>query len=67
VYITQGLHQGVQRSDRIATICAGHTRTHATTPGSRELVDALPLSAAGTVLEREPRRLRWQHEERAVH
>jgi acyl-CoA synthetase (AMP-forming)/AMP-acid ligase II len=37
------------------------------TPRSMELVDALPLNAAGKVLKRELRRPYWQHEERAVH
>jgi acyl-CoA synthetase (AMP-forming)/AMP-acid ligase II len=37
------------------------------TPRSMELVDALPLNAAGEVLKRDLRRPYGQHEERAVH
>ena len=36
-------------------------------PRSMELVDGLPLSAAGKVLKRELRRPHWNGQERAVH
>jgi acyl-CoA synthetase (AMP-forming)/AMP-acid ligase II len=36
-------------------------------PRSMELVDALPLSAAGKVLKRELRRPHWAGQERGVH
>ena len=37
------------------------------TPRSMELVEALPLSAAGKVLKRELRRPYWENQDRAVH
>jgi acyl-CoA synthetase (AMP-forming)/AMP-acid ligase II len=37
------------------------------TPRSIELVEGLPLSAAGKVLKRELRRPYWENQERAVH
>jgi acyl-CoA synthetase (AMP-forming)/AMP-acid ligase II len=37
------------------------------TPRSMELVDSLPLSAAGKVLKRELRKQYWAGQERAVH
>ena len=37
------------------------------TPRSMEIVEALPLSAAGKVLKRELRKPYWEGQERAVH
>ena len=37
------------------------------TPRSMEVVEALPLSAAGKVLKRELRKPYWEGQERAVH
>jgi acyl-CoA synthetase (AMP-forming)/AMP-acid ligase II len=37
------------------------------TPRSMELVEGLPLSAAGKVLKRELRKPYWENQERAVH
>jgi acyl-CoA synthetase (AMP-forming)/AMP-acid ligase II len=37
------------------------------TPRSMDIVEALPLSAAGKVLKRELRKPYWEGQERAVH
>ena len=37
------------------------------TPRSMELIEALPVSAAGKVLKRELRKPYWENQERAVH
>ncbi|MBB3086639.1 long-chain-fatty-acid--CoA ligase [Geodermatophilus sabuli] len=52
--------------DELRAACAGRIAGYKA-PRSMELVDALPLSAAGKVLKRELRRPYWEGHERAVH
>jgi acyl-CoA synthetase (AMP-forming)/AMP-acid ligase II len=52
--------------DELATFCKEQIAGYKT-PRSLELVEALPLSAAGKVLKRELRRPYWEGQDRAVH
>jgi acyl-CoA synthetase (AMP-forming)/AMP-acid ligase II len=52
--------------DELAAFCKEQIAGYKT-PRSLELVEALPLSAAGKVLKRELRRPYWEGQERAVH
>jgi acyl-CoA synthetase (AMP-forming)/AMP-acid ligase II len=52
--------------DELRDFCAERIAGYKT-PRSIELVDGLPLSAAGKVLKRELRRPYWEDQERAVH
>jgi acyl-CoA synthetase (AMP-forming)/AMP-acid ligase II len=52
--------------DELKAFCADRIAGYKT-PRSMELVDALPLSAAAKVLERELRRPYWADQDRAVH
>jgi acyl-CoA synthetase (AMP-forming)/AMP-acid ligase II len=52
--------------DELREFCAERIAGYKT-PRSIELVDGLPLSAAGKVLKRELRRPYWENQERAVH
>jgi acyl-CoA synthetase (AMP-forming)/AMP-acid ligase II len=52
--------------DALRAFCAGRIAGYKT-PRSIELVDGLPLSAAGKVLKRELRKPYWENQERAVH
>jgi acyl-CoA synthetase (AMP-forming)/AMP-acid ligase II len=52
--------------DELAAFCTQRIASYKT-PRSLELVEALPLSAAGKVLKRELRRPHWEGQKRAVH
>ena len=52
--------------DELRAFCAERIAGYKT-PRSMELVDALPLSAAGKVLKRELRRPYWENQDRSVH
>ena len=52
--------------DELTTFCRERIAGYKT-PRSMEIVEALPLSAAGKVLKRELRKPYWEGQERAVH
>jgi acyl-CoA synthetase (AMP-forming)/AMP-acid ligase II len=57
---------GTLTIDELAAFCHGRMAGYKT-PRSLEIVDGLPLSAAGKVLKRELRKPYWADQERAVH